>query len=63
MPPTWRVVSEIYETQDYAQDYPIVVHIFFGQSEHEAASYYRAHLDTWTPTHFLHIAQVGNCTF
>lgn len=43
MPATWRVVSEIYEE---GLDYPVVVHIFFGKSAEEAASYYRAHLDS-----------------
>jgi hypothetical protein len=36
---TWRVVSEIHE----AQDYPVVVHTFYGQSAAEAISYYTAH--------------------
>ncbi len=45
MPATWRVVSEIYEE---GKDFPIVVHIFFGQSDREAAGYYRAHLETDT---------------
>jgi hypothetical protein len=45
MPASWRVVSEIYEE---GRDFPIVVHIFFGQSDQEAASYYRAHRDSDT---------------
>lgn len=39
MSASWRVVSEIRETQDY----PVVAHIFYGQSAAEAISYYYAH--------------------
>jgi len=40
----FRIVSEIFESQDY----PIVTHVFLGQALSEAVGYYNAHLQTDT---------------
>ena len=42
MIPKYRLVSKIFEKKPY----PLVVHVFYGETKAEAEAYYRAHQNT-----------------
>jgi hypothetical protein len=38
----WKIVAETWESKNY----PVVIHVFIGQTRKEAQGYFRAHLTT-----------------
>ena len=52
-----KLTVEIYEAS-VGDEYPVVVHIFYGKTKKEAASYFKAHMSTDS---FLRDCELSGC--